>query len=796
MSGSRDDPITLAVLENRSGKFAELGTSKWQASRLAVEELNESGGALGRKIELIDPDPASDVKRYRQLTTEILEERDVDAIWAGYASSEREVVRPITNAHRQLYFYTNQYEGGVCDRYTFPVGATARQQLGAVLPYLVSEYGPKIFTIAADYNFGHLSSDWVEILAAENDAEVIGTEFVPLSETSFEWLVDRIEAADPDFVMSMLVGDNHAEFFREKATRDLSMPIGTSTAMAQAFEHKRYEPPAFADVYAGVNYMEELSTQENTTFVERFYEMFPDADYINQEAQNNYVSIHLYAKAVEAAGTTDQDAVIEQLESGLSFDAPEGRVAIDGATHHINHTMRIARADEDHNIEFFNEQRIDETFLSQTVGCDLREVAETTQYRPALFHQQGTFDSMHDALEDRVQDAHESEKLREQLEARTQAYSDAMRAAAEGDLTTRMSTGANNEALAVIAEEFNEMIAEMERTLADIGEFADDVASASREVTTSTDEVRATSESVASSIDQISDGAADQNESLQVVNDEMSDLSATIEEVAATTDEVADVAAKTAAAGSHGQEAATDAIAGMNETEQKAEQAVDAIHELEAEVTEIDALIDQISEIAEQTNILALNANIEAARTGGDGESNGDGFAVVANEVKELSEEVKQAAESAESRVEAIQERTDRSTTAVEATSERIAGASEQVTEAVEALEEIAAYADETNDGIQEISNTTEDQATSTEETVSMIDEVASISEETTTEAESVAAAAEEQSASLAEVSASATELSERAAELSEAISRFEVGADLDDDAVDTSGAAEPGVSD
>ena len=111
-----DDPITIAVLENRSGKFAELGTSKWQASRLAIEELNESGGILGREIEVIDPDPKSDVNRYRQLVSDILDDEDPDAIWAGYASSEREVVRPLTNAHRQLYFYTNQYEGGVCDR--------------------------------------------------------------------------------------------------------------------------------------------------------------------------------------------------------------------------------------------------------------------------------------------------------------------------------------------------------------------------------------------------------------------------------------------------------------------------------------------------------------------------------------------------------------------------------------------------------------------------------------------------------------------------------------------------------
>ena len=386
--GGDDEPIRLAVLEDRSGGFAELGTSKWQASRLAIEELNDSGGLLGREIEILDPDPESDNARYKRLVRELLGSREIDAMWAGYASSTREAVRPLVNDHEQLYFYTTQYEGGVCDRYTFPVGATARQQLGTVLPYLVEEYGDRIFTVAADYNFGHLSADWVEVLAAEQGASVVGREFVPLAQTEFDGLLDRIEAAEPDLVMSMLVGDNHAEFYRTKAARGNELPVGTSTAMAQAFEHRRYDPPAFTGVHVGVNYMEELPTDRNRAFVDRFYELFPDATYINQEAQNNYVSTHMYADAVEAAGTTDQEAVIEELRSGVTLDAPEGDVSLDGATGHVNHTMRIARADDSHEIEFFEQQQIDETFLSETVGCDLRKVVETRQYTPTWYYQE------------------------------------------------------------------------------------------------------------------------------------------------------------------------------------------------------------------------------------------------------------------------------------------------------------------------------------------------------------------------------------------------------------------------
>jgi branched-chain amino acid transport system substrate-binding protein len=143
-SASEDDTITIGILEDRSGNFALVGSPKYKASMLAVEEINEQGGIDGRQIETFAPDPQSDNQRYKELTRQAVQQENVDALWAGYSSATRETIRPTIDRTDQLYFYTTQYEGGVCDRNVFAVGPTARQQLGMVLPYLVDEFGTDI----------------------------------------------------------------------------------------------------------------------------------------------------------------------------------------------------------------------------------------------------------------------------------------------------------------------------------------------------------------------------------------------------------------------------------------------------------------------------------------------------------------------------------------------------------------------------------------------------------------------------------------------------------------------------
>ena len=244
-----------------------------------------------------------------------------------------------------------------------------------------------------------------------------------------------------------------------------------------------------------------------------------------------------------------------------------------------------------------------------------------------------SFGEMRDAIRTQLREADE---LTAHLDQKATEYDRALERAANGDLTVRVDTDSENEAMRKVGVGFNEMVDSVASTLGEVRSFADDVAAASQEVTASAEEVSNASDEVATSVQEISDGAVDQEERMQEVANEMTDLSATIEEIASSSAEVAGTAENAADQATTGAAYASEAMTEMGRIERQSERSAEEVAALDAEMNRIGEVVSLIEGVAEQTNLLALNASIEAA---GAGEA-GDGFAVVAAEIKELAEEV------------------------------------------------------------------------------------------------------------------------------------------------------------
>ncbi|HLG87751.1 MAG TPA: transporter substrate-binding protein [Alphaproteobacteria bacterium] len=346
--GLAADPIKVASIHDLSGGLDIYGRPMVDALTLAIEEANAAGGLLERPIKLLNYDPQSNMQLYTQFAQEAALKEKVAVVHGGITSASREVIRPVLDRFKTLYFYNTQYEGGVCDRNEFTVGSTPAQQMEKLVPYAMKRWGRKVYVIAADYNYGQITSQWVKKYTKDNGGETVAIDFFPLNVTDFGPTIAKIQAAKPDYVWSALVGGAHISFYRQWAAAGMTKKIPiASTTFALGNEHIVLSPEEANGIVVAYNYFQELDTPINKAFVERFHKRFgADYPYITGLAVGTYQGFLLWAEAVKQAKSTDRMKVIEVLEKGISVVAPSGKVTIDQATHHAVLDIHIAEVQD------------------------------------------------------------------------------------------------------------------------------------------------------------------------------------------------------------------------------------------------------------------------------------------------------------------------------------------------------------------------------------------------------------------------------------------------------------------
>lgn len=384
--GSSSKTIKLGLLEDRSGDFSLVGIQKYHAAQLAVDKINQQGGLLGKKVVLDAPDTQSNNSVYQQMAKQLILKDHVAAIMGAYSSASREAIRPIMDQNKMLYFYNNQYEGGVADKYSFLDGAVPEQQIVPLMKYMIKKFGPRVYTIAADYNFGQISAQWVQQSVKQDGGKLVGQEFIPLDVSQFSSTISRIKAAKPDVLVTLLIGQNQSAFYEQWAKQgDRTIPMASSVNLAQTYEQLRFAPPTMANMYVTTSFMQELGTKYPgvKTFVDEFYKKFPKDKYVGQEAEAEYSGIMLWAKAVQKAKTTETNAVIKALESGISYNGPTGPVTIDPKTHHVVRNMFLVNTNQQQKIQIDSEDKmVKPDWLSKVKGVDLTKKTEFKQYTP------------------------------------------------------------------------------------------------------------------------------------------------------------------------------------------------------------------------------------------------------------------------------------------------------------------------------------------------------------------------------------------------------------------------------
>ncbi|MDR3434347.1 MAG: transporter substrate-binding protein [Rouxiella aceris] len=384
-SADSKEPIKVASILDLSGGLDIYGKPMSDAINLAADEINAAGGLLGRPVQMINYDAQSNMQLYAQYAQQAALKDKVAVVHGGITSASREVIRPVLDRFRTLYFYPTQYEGGVCDRNYFSSGSTPAQTVEKMVPYAMKKWGKKVYILAADYNYGQIVSAWVKKYVQDNGGEVMDIQFFPLDVTDFGAAISKVQAAKPDIVWSALVGGAHLSFYRQWHASGMTgkIPIA-STVFGSGNEHIILSPEESNGILVCANYMQEIPTADNTAFVSKFRQKYgSNAPYIHDLAMGAYQGMLLWAEGVRKAGDIDRIKVTSALESGISVTSPSGKVTMDPLTHHCILDVHIA---EVHNhgmniLETYSQQAPADTAMV----CNLQKnPRDNKQYQIAL----------------------------------------------------------------------------------------------------------------------------------------------------------------------------------------------------------------------------------------------------------------------------------------------------------------------------------------------------------------------------------------------------------------------------
>lgn len=344
------DTVTLGFLNSTSGVMAISEQTVRDSLMLATDEINADGGILGKQIEFIEEDGQSEPAVFAEKINKLLTEDEVAAVFGGWTSASRKAMLPVVEGADGLLFYPVQYEGLEASENIYYTGATTNQQIIPAMDFLASEGVETLFLAGSDYVFPRTANKIIKQYAEELGIEIVGEEYVPLDSDDWTTQVAKIAAAEPDFVFNTINGSSNVGFIKAYDEAGLGPDNSPIISVSIAEEEAPAMGVDLTGQYAAWNYFQSVDTPANAAFIEAFQGEYGSDRPTSDPMEAAYTSLYLYKALVENAESFCVDAVNESAD-GVSVDAPEGTVTVNGENHHISKTGLIGQINADNQFD-------------------------------------------------------------------------------------------------------------------------------------------------------------------------------------------------------------------------------------------------------------------------------------------------------------------------------------------------------------------------------------------------------------------------------------------------------------
>jgi urea transport system substrate-binding protein len=341
-----DDTVTVGQLHSATGTMAISETGSIEAEQLAIEQINASGGILGRKIKIIVEDGASDWPTFAEKAKKLLEVDHVAAVFGCWTSASRKEVLPVFEKDNGMLYYPTFYEGLEQSKNVIYTGQEATQQIIDGLEWMAKEKQAKTFyLIGSDYIWPRTSNK-IARKYIENvlHGTVVGEEYYALGSTSFGTLINKIRLKKPDVIYAIIVGGSNVAFYKQLhaagITADKQNLLTISTTEDEVLGIGGENLVGF---YSAMKYFQSLTNANNESFVKAFKAKYGEKSVIGDVTQAAYLGPWLWKLTVEKCGSFDIDKIAAASSDVEYTGAPEGYVRIHHVNHHLWSKLRIGQ---------------------------------------------------------------------------------------------------------------------------------------------------------------------------------------------------------------------------------------------------------------------------------------------------------------------------------------------------------------------------------------------------------------------------------------------------------------------
>ena len=359
-----DETVTVGILHSITGTMAISETGSTQAEKLAIKQINESGGVLGRQIEYIQEDGASDWPTFAEKSRKLLVKDKVAAVMGCWTSASRKAALPVFEQYNGMLFYPTFYEGLEQSPNVVYTGQEATQQIIASIDWVVKTKGVKTFyLLGSDYIWPRTSMKIARKHIAKLGLKVVGEEYYPLGHTQFNSVINKVKLKKPDIIFAAVVGGSNVAFYKQVKAAGIDWrkekPLMLTISVTED-EVLGIGGENLVGAYSSMKYFQSLTNSNNETFVKAFKEMWGEDSVIGDVTQAAYLGPWIWKYAVEKAGSFDIDKLKEVLPGIEVTSAPEGYVKVH-ENQHLWSKARIglAREDGQFDVVFESEELIE-----------------------------------------------------------------------------------------------------------------------------------------------------------------------------------------------------------------------------------------------------------------------------------------------------------------------------------------------------------------------------------------------------------------------------------------------------